>query len=151
MDKILSLIDKGRREGARLEIGGQRVGQRGFFVQPTLFSDVKDNMTIAIEEIFGPVQQVLRFRSLDEVIDRCNDSRYGLAAGIVTRDLDTANVFAAGVQAGTVWVNTFLAFSPQTPFGGFKMSGQGRELGEDGLHEYSEIKQVTIAVPEKSS
>ena len=97
------------------------------------------------------MQQILKFKTLDEVIDRSNRTNYGLAAGIVTRDLDTANLYVQGVDAGTVWVNTFLAFSPQTPFGGFKMSGQGREGGEDGLHEYSEVKQVTIAIPSKSS
>jgi aldehyde dehydrogenase (NAD+) len=149
--KILSLIEKGKKEGATLEFGGERYGDKGFFIKPTVFSNVTDDMTIAIEEIFGPVQQILRFKTLDEVIDRSNNSSYGLAAGIVTRDLDTANLYAQGVEAGTVWINTFLSFSPQTPFGGYKMSGQGRELGEDGLHEYSEVKTVMTAIPSKSS
>ena len=151
MSKVLSLIQAGKSEGAKLETGGGRVGSKGFFVQPTVFSNVSDDMTIAKEEIFGPVQQILKFKTLDEVIERSNNTNYGLAAGIITRNINDALVYSNSVQAGTVWVNTFLAFSPQTPFGGYKMSGQGREGGEDGLHEYCEVKQVTIAIPNKSS
>jgi len=101
-------------------------------------------MTIAKEEIFGPVQSIFKFKTIDEVIDRCNNTRYGLAAGVFTQDIDKALQFAQQVQAGSIWVNTFLAMGPQTPFGGFKMSGFGRENGEDGLHEYLEVKSVLI-------
>lgn len=151
MSKILSLIDCGKSEGANLETGGARHGTAGFFVEPTVFSNVNDEMTIAKEEIFGPVQQILRFKTLDEVIERCNKGPFGLAAGIVTKNINDAIVFSNSVQAGTVWVNSFLPISPQIPFGGFKMSGYGREGGEDGLHGYCEVKQVTIAIPEKNS
>lgn len=99
-------------------------------------------MTIAKEEIFGPVQSILKFKTIDEVIDRCNNTRYGLAAGVFTQDLDKALQFSQQSQAGTIWVNTFLAFASQAPFGGYKMSGFGRENGEDGLHEYLEVKSV---------
>jgi acyl-CoA reductase-like NAD-dependent aldehyde dehydrogenase len=149
--KILNLIEIGKKEGAKLETGGNKASESGFFVQPTVFSGVTDEMTIAQEEIFGPVQQIMKFKTLDEAIERSNNSKYGLAAGIVTKDINKALVFSNNVEAGTIWVNTFLAFSAQTPFGGFKMSGQGRELGEDGLYEYCEIKQVTMAVPTKNS
>lgn len=140
--KILSLIEVGKKEGAKLEIGGGKYGMKGYFIKPTVFSNVNDDMTIAQEEIFGPVQQIMKFKTLDEVTERCNNTKYGLASGVVTKNLDNAIVFSQKAQAGTVWVNCFLAFSPQTPFGGFKMSGQGRELGEDGIHEYCEIKTV---------
>jgi acyl-CoA reductase-like NAD-dependent aldehyde dehydrogenase len=150
-DKIMSLIDTGRKEGAKLQTGGQRAGSKGFFIQPTVFSDVTDNMTIAKEEIFGPVQSIFKFKTIDEVIDRCNNTRYGLAAGVFTQDLDKALQFSQQIQAGVVWVNTFLAMGPQTPFGGFKMSGFGRENGEDGLHEYLEVKSVVIKMDQKNS
>lgn len=101
-------------------------------------------MKIAKEEIFGPVQSILRFSTFDEVVERSNNTEYGLAAGVFTRDLDRAVQFAQQVQAGSVWVNTFLALTSQLPFGGFKQSGFGRENGEDGLHEYLEIKTVSL-------
>lgn len=108
-------------------------------------------MTIAKEEIFGPVQSILKFSTFDEVIDRCNKTPYGLASGVFTKDLDRAIQFSQQIQAGSVWVNTFLALTTQLPFGGFKQSGFGRENGEDGLHEYLEIKTVAMAVSEKHS
>jgi len=149
--KILGLIDRGRKEGAKLLTGGNRVGTKGYFIQPTVFSDVTDDMTIAKEEIFGPVQSIFKFKTFDEVVDRCNNTRYGLAAGVFTRDIDKALAFTQQVQAGSIWVNTFLALGPQTPFGGFKESGFGRENGEDGLHEYIEIKSVSIKLDQKNS
>ena len=106
------------------------------------FAGVTDNMTIAKEEIFGPVQSIFKFKTFDEVVERSNNTNYGLAAGVFTQDIDKALAFSQQVEAGTVWVNTFLALSPQVPFGGFKESGFGRENGEDGLHEYLEIKTV---------
>lgn len=151
LTKILNLIESGVKQGARLVCGGKRHGSKGYFVEPTVFADVKDNMRIAREEIFGPVQQILKFKTLDEVIDRANDSIYGLGSGVVTQNINTAMTFAQAVKAGSVWVNCYDATTPQTPFGGFKMSGQGRELGEDGLHEYLEIKTVTVKIPQKNS
>ena len=101
-------------------------------------------MTIAREEIFGPVQSIFKFKTLDEVIDRCNDTTYGLAAGVFTKDINKAITFAHSVDAGSLWVNTYLAIRPQTPFGGYKQSGFGREFGEEGLHEYLEVKTVCV-------
>ncbi|KAM3937270.1 aldehyde dehydrogenase X, mitochondrial [Leptodactylus fuscus] len=132
-DKILDYIKIGKKEGAKLMCGGERHGDKGFFIKPTVFADVQDNMRIAKEEIFGPVQTVLKFRKLEEVIARANHSKYGLAAGIFTKDLDKAMHLTQALQAGTVWVNTYNAMSCQTPFGGYKESGNGKELGEDGL------------------
>lgn len=150
-NRILSLIEAGKKEGAKVECGGTRRGQVGYFIEPTVFSDVTDDMTIAREEIFGPVQQLLKFKTLDEAIQRCNDTNYGLAAGIITQNLDVAMTYIQGVRAGSVWVNCFDYAVPQTPFGGYKMSGQGRELGEDGITEYVEVKTVTITIPVKNS
>ncbi len=143
-DKVMSYIDSGRREGAKLLCGGQRVGNRGYFVQPTVFADVKDEMKIAQEEIFGPVQSILPFRNLDEVVDRANQSMYGLAAAVWTRDITKAHAVANSVRAGTVWVNCYDVFDAAAPFGGFKQSGIGRELGEYGLQQYTEVKTVTV-------
>ncbi|KAL3246426.1 hypothetical protein MRX96_057685 [Rhipicephalus microplus] len=149
--KILGLIESGKKEGAKIEIGGKRIGNEGYFVEPTVFTNVTDDMRIAKEEIFGPVQQILKFKTMDEVLRRANDTTYGLAAGVVTKDLNTAITFADGVQAGTVWVNTYLAANVQAPFGGFKMSGLHRECNEDGILNYIETKTVTIKIPHKHS
>lgn len=149
--KILDLIDAGKKEGARLVTGGNRLGQRGFFVQPTVFADVQDSMRIAREEIFGPVQCVFKFDTLEEAIERANDTPYGLAAGVITNDINKALLIAQSVEAGTVWVNTFLVGGGGTPFGGFKMSGQGREGGEAAIEDYTEVKTVTVSIPEKMS
>ncbi|XP_069332492.1 aldehyde dehydrogenase 1A1-like isoform X2 [Eulemur rufifrons] len=150
-DKILDLIESGKKEGAKLECGGGPWGNKGYFVQPTVFSNVRDDMRIAKEEIFGPVQQIMKFKSLDDVIKRANNTHYGLAAGIFTKDLDKAMTVSSALQAGTVWVNCYLAGSSQSPFGGFKMSGNGREMGEYGLHEYTEVKTVTVKISQKNS
>ncbi|XP_074850171.1 aldehyde dehydrogenase 1A1 [Carettochelys insculpta] len=149
--KILDLIESGKREGAKLECGGGPWGDKGYFVQPTVFSNVTDEMRIAKEEIFGPVQQIMKFKTVDEVIERANNTHYGLAAAVFTKDLDKALTFASALQAGTVWVNCYGSVSVQSPFGGFKMSGNGRELGEYGIYEYTEVKTVTINIPQKNS
>nr|XP_009509722.1 PREDICTED: retinal dehydrogenase 1 isoform X2 [Phalacrocorax carbo] len=149
--KILELIESGKKEGAKLECGGGPWGDKGYFIQPTVFSNVTDDMRIAKEEIFGPVQQIMKFKTTDEVIKRANNTAYGLAAAVFTKDIDKALTFAAALQAGTVWVNCYSAMSAQCPFGGFKMSGNGREMGEYGLHEYTEVKTVTIKIPQKNS
>lgn len=151
-NKILAMIQTGVKQGAKLELGGSPASTKGYFIQPTVFSNVTDNMTIAREEIFGPVQQILKFSTLDEVIQRANDTPYGLAAGIVTKNIETALVFAQSVQAGSVWVNCFMpGVGPGVPFGGFKMSGIGREYGEDGLKPFCEIKTISIRIPAKNS
>nr|CAD7590250.1 unnamed protein product [Timema genevievae] len=151
LGKILSLIDTGKKQGARLVAGGARHGDKGYFIQPTVFADVKDSMTIAREEIFGPVQQILRFKSLDEIIERANDTPYGLAAAVFTKDIDKAFYLVQGVRAGTVWVNTYNILGAQAPFGGYKMSGIGRENGSYGLENYTEVKSVIVKIPQKNS
>jgi acyl-CoA reductase-like NAD-dependent aldehyde dehydrogenase len=149
--RILELIESGKKEGAKLECGGGPVGGKGYFIQPTVFSNVKDNMRIAKEEIFGPVQQIMKFKTMEEVIERSNDTTYGLSAGVFSNDINKCLTYVQAVQAGTVWVNTYLAACPQGPFGGFKQSGIGRENGEEGLHPYCEIKTVTVKIPTKNS
>ncbi len=143
-NKILSFVESGKQEGAKLMCGGERVGDRGYFVAPTVFADVQDDMKIAQEEIFGPVMSILKFKDMDELVERANSTIYGLAAAVWTRDIGKAHHVANNVRAGTVWVNCFDVFDAAAPFGGFKQSGIGRELGEYGLQQYSEIKTVTI-------
>jgi aldehyde dehydrogenase (NAD+) len=142
--KVLGYVESGKKEGAKLVAGGDRVGDRGYFVAPTVFADVKDDMKIAQEEIFGPVMSILKFKDMDELVDRANKTIYGLAAAVWTRDIGKAHHVANNVRAGTVWVNCFDVFDAAAPFGGFKQSGLGRELGEYGLQQYSEIKTVTV-------
>ncbi len=144
LDKILSYVDIGRKQGAKLVTGGGRKGDRGYFVEPTIFDQVKDEMQIAQDEIFGPVVTVLPFKGVDEVIERANRTYYGLAAAVWTKDIDKAHRYARDVKAGTVWVNCYHVVDTSTPFGGFKMSGQGRENGESALEHYTELKTVTI-------
>ena len=147
-EKVMNYIESGKSEGANLRTGGHRVGNRGFFIEPTVFSDVKDNMKIAREEIFGPVMSILKFKDIEEVIERSNRTEYGLAAAVWTRDIGKAHAIAHGVRAGTVWVNCYDVFDAAAPFGGFKQSGIGRELGEYGLQQYTEIKTITIKLPD---
>lgn len=142
--KILGYIKSGKEEGARLVEGGTRVGDKGYFLRPTIFGDVKDDMKIAREEIFGPVMSVIKFKDINEVIKRANATSYGLAAGVYCNDINTVMTLVNALQAGSVWVNCYEYITAQTPFGGFKKSGFGRELGEYGLHEYCEVKTVTI-------
>ncbi|XP_072761086.1 aldehyde dehydrogenase, mitochondrial [Anoplolepis gracilipes] len=151
LNTIMDMIKSGKEQGATLMTGGERIGNKGYFIAPTVFADVKDNMTIATEEIFGPVQQILKFDDLDEVIERANNTNYGLAAAVFTKDLDKANYITQGLRAGTVWVNTYNNIITQVPFGGYKMSGHGRELGEYGLQAYTEVKSVIVQLNEKNS
>jgi aldehyde dehydrogenase (NAD+) len=144
MQKILGYIDKGQKEGATLMAGGQRHGKKGYYIEPTIFDNVKDNMSIARDEIFGPVVSVLPFDNMDEMVVRANDTFYGLAAGIWTRDIEKAHKYARAIKAGTVWINCYHIVDASTPFGGFKMSGQGRENGEPALEHYTELKTVTV-------
>ena len=145
-DKILKYIDIGKKEGAKCVTGGGRIGDRGFYIEPTLFADVQDDMAIAKDEIFGPVMCVLKFKTFDEIVERANNTFYGLAAAVWTRDIGKAHRIANSVRAGTVWVNCYDVFDAAAPFGGFKMSGLGRELGEAGLQAYTELKTVTVSL-----
>ena len=146
-EKVMSYIDAGKKDGASLLAGGNRVGNRGFFIEPTVFADVKDNMKIAQEEIFGPVMSILKFNDIEEVVERSNRSEYGLAAAVWTRDIGKAYAIANNVRAGTVWINCYDVFDAAAPFGGFKQSGIGRELGEYGLQQYTEVKTITVKLP----
>jgi aldehyde dehydrogenase (NAD+) len=150
LNKFKHYIEKGKSEGAKVEIGGNVINRTGHFVEPTIFSNVDDNMTIAREEIFGPVVSVLKFKTIDEVIKRANSSSYGLAAGIITQDINKALKISNALRSGTVWINCYNAFGVNTPFGGFKDSGIGRELGEYGLKNYTEVKTVVIKRPDDS-
>ncbi|TXT20052.1 MAG: aldehyde dehydrogenase (NAD+) [Planctomycetota bacterium] len=145
-NKIMSYIDKGKSEGANCLTGGNRVGTKGFFIEPTVFDNVRDDMSIAKDEIFGPVMSILPFSGVDEIIDRANNTYYGLAAAVWTKDVQKAHKFAASVRAGTVWVNCYDVFDAAAPFGGFKMSGIGRELGAAALANYTESKTVTMSL-----
>lgn len=145
MNSILGYIETGRKEGARVVSGGERnVIGNGYYVKPTIFDQVTPGMTIAREEIFGPVVAILPFTSDDEAVALANDSVYGLAAGVWTNNLKRAHRMAARLQAGTVWVNTYNFYDPAAPFGGYKMSGFGRELGQASLNEFMQLKTVWI-------
>ncbi len=144
--KILSYIEKGKAEGATCVTGGERHGTEGYFIKPTIFSEVKDHMAIATDEIFGPVMQVLRFKEVDEVVQRANTTDYGLAAAVWSRDIGKAHAIADRIRAGTVWINCYDVFDAAAPFGGFKSSGVGRELGEKALDNYTEHKTVTVSL-----
>jgi len=146
MDKVLSFIESGKKEGAKLKTGGKRFGDRGYFIEPTVFADVTDDMTIAREEIFGPVMSIIKFKDIKEVVRRANTTPYGLAAAVFTKDISKAHRIANGVRAGSVWVNCYDVFDAATPFGGFKQSGIGRELGEYGLNNYLEVKSVVVNI-----
>ncbi|MUG91539.1 aldehyde dehydrogenase family protein [Scytonema sp. UIC 10036] len=143
-NKVMHYIESGMRDGAQMLCGGNQVGDKGYFIAPTIFADVQDSMEIARDEIFGPVMSIIKFKDIDEVIQRANNTMYGLAAAVWTKDITKAHAIANNVRAGTVWVNCYDVFDAAAPFGGFKQSGIGRELGEYGLQQYTEVKTVTI-------
>ncbi|MCC6494578.1 MAG: aldehyde dehydrogenase family protein [Pirellulales bacterium] len=145
-DKILKYIGYGKQEGAKLVTGGNRHGDEGYYIEPTLFTGVTDEMKIATDEIFGPVLSVLKFKNVDEIAKRANRTNFGLAAAVWSRDIAKAHKLAAKVRAGTVWINCYDVFDAAAPFGGFKESGIGRELGEAGLQAYTESKTVTVSL-----
>jgi aldehyde dehydrogenase (NAD+)/phenylacetaldehyde dehydrogenase len=149
METVLGYIDKGKREGATLVAGGGRadIGTgKGYFLQPTVFTGVEPSMTIAREEIFGPVLATLRFSDVDDAVKKGNDSLYGLAAAVWTRDVSKAHRVARAIKAGTVWINTYNLYDPALPFGGFKESGFGRDQGRDALDKYTQTKSVWLAL-----
>jgi len=143
-DRVMGFIDSGKKEGAKLLCGGNRVGTKGYFIEPTVFAGVTDQMRIARDEIFGPVMNILKFKDVAEVVRRGNQTQFGLAAAVWTRDIGKAHRLANGLKAGTVWVNCYDVFDAAAPFGGYKMSGQGRELGEYALEAYTEVKTVYV-------
>ena len=139
-------IDKGVEEGARLVTGGARLNRDGFYLQPTVFADVTDDMTIAKEEIFGPVMSVLDFTEEAEAITRANNTLYGLAGGVFTADLTRAHRVVGALQAGSCWINTYNLAPVEAPFGGVKMSGVGRENSKAAIEHYSQMKSVYVAM-----
>jgi len=143
-DRIMSYIDAGKQAGATVEIGGNRKGDKGFFIEPTIFSNVTEDMKIVQEEIFGPVCSISKFSTKEEAIKLGNSTTYGLAAALHTKNLNTALEVSNALKAGTVWVNTYNTLHHQLPFGGFKESGIGRELGEAALDNYVQTKTVSI-------
>ncbi|KAF3778452.1 Aldehyde dehydrogenase family 2 member C4 [Nymphaea thermarum] len=145
-EKVLSYIEHGKREGATLLTGGKACGDVGYYIEPTIFADVKDDMIIAKEEIFGPVMSLMKFKTIDEAIEKANKTQYGLASGIVTKDINVANTVARSVRAGSVWINCYLAFDPDCPYGGYKMSGFGRNLGIHALDNFLQVKSVVTPV-----
>jgi len=147
--KVMGYIDSGKKEGAKCVLGGARQGTQGYYVQPTVFTEVKDEMEIAREEIFGPVMQLMKFKTLDEAITRANKTHYGLAAGICTRDVGTALSAAADLEAGTVWIICYDDFDMAAPFGGCKKSGWGRDKSEYALENYTEVKCVMMPMDSK--
>jgi phenylacetaldehyde dehydrogenase len=143
MERVSGYIDCGVREGARIVTGGRRVGQRGYFIEPTVFSGARHSMKIVREEIFGPVVAAMPFNMPDDVLPLANDTTYGLAAAVWTRDISKAHRLARRLKAGTVWINCFNIFDAALPFGGYRQSGWGREMGQAAVELYTEVKAVT--------
>jgi aldehyde dehydrogenase (NAD+) len=148
LSRITSYLEIGKKQGARALSGGERIteGQlgKGYYIAPTVFADVTDNMRIAREEIFGPVISAMPFDTMEEVIGRANDSNYGLGSGVWSRNISTIHRVAHGLRTGTVWANCYQLMDPAIPFGGYKMSGYGRESGQEHLHEYVQTKSVIV-------
>ncbi|XP_022987697.1 aldehyde dehydrogenase family 2 member C4-like [Cucurbita maxima] len=142
LDKILKYIEHGKKEGATLVTGGKRIGEVGYYVEPTIFTDVKEDSLIAQDEIFGPVLSVIKFNTIEEGIRSANNTKYGLAAGIVTNNIDIANTVSRSIRAGTIWLNCYFAFDASCPFGGYKASGFGRDSGMQAIHKYLQTKAV---------
>ncbi|GLT61497.1 hypothetical protein SLA2020_341990 [Shorea laevis] len=145
-EKILYYIEQGKRAGATLLTGGKALGNKGFYIEPTIFVDVKEGMPIVQDEIFGPVMALMTFKTIDEAITRANNTRYGLAAGIVTKDLNVANTVSRSIRAGIIWINCYFAFDADCPYGGCKMSGFGRDLGLEALYKYFQVKSIVTPI-----
>ena len=149
MKQILGYIETGKSEGAKLVTGGSRAsvdGSKGFFVEPTIFDAVNNDMKIAQEEIFGPVLATLTFDDLDQVAEQANKNIYGLAAAIWTNDVKKAHTLSRKLRAGIVWINTYGLMDAAVPFGGYKQSGFGRELGMHAIEHYTELKSIWMSL-----
>ncbi|KAG7660390.1 ALD5 [[Candida] subhashii] len=146
LSKILKYIELGKEQGATVVTGGERCAGKGYFVKPTIFANVHRDMDIVKDEIFGPVVSLIKFETVDEAVHLANDTEYGLAAGIHSDNIHTVYDVSARIKAGTVWVNTYNDFNGMVPFGGYGASGIGREMGEEVLHEYTQVKAVRAAI-----
>jgi len=145
--KIMDYIESGRNQGAELKLGGGIIeSELGRFIQPTVFSEVRPDMDIAKEEVFGPVLSIIRFSNLEEAVQIANSTVYGLSASVWTKDMDTALIMSRRIEAGTVWINNFMSGYPEISFGGFRQSGQGRELGRFSMDEFTELKSILIHI-----
>ncbi|CAH2356010.1 potassium-activated aldehyde dehydrogenase, mitochondrial [[Candida] railenensis] len=150
LTKILKFIEIGKNQGATLITGGERVDDKGYFIKPTIFGDVTKDMDIVKEEIFGPVVTISKFKTVDEIVETANDSPYGLAAGVHTEDINKAIDVANRIKSGTIWVNTYNDFHQSVPFGGYGESGFGREMGQESLDNYTQVKAVRIGLTKKN-
>jgi phenylacetaldehyde dehydrogenase len=142
LDRVCGLLESGEVEGAETVTGGQRHGEKGFFVEPTVLAGTNPKMRVEAEEIFGPVVTIRPFKSDEDLVPAANESEYGLAAGVWTSDLSKAHRTARRLRAGTVWINCYNVFDATLPFGGYKASGWGREMGAEALELYTEVKSV---------
>jgi len=140
----MSYIESGKKQGAHVHLGGERIGNEGYFIAPTIFTETKPEMRIVQEEIFGPVGVVIKFEDEEDVVHQANDTLYGLSAAVFTKDISRALQTAQRIRAGTVWVNCINTLDANVPFGGFKQSGIGRELGEYALLNYTNVKAVHV-------
>ncbi|KAJ1687932.1 hypothetical protein LUZ63_019322 [Rhynchospora breviuscula] len=145
-ERVLKYIEYGKRDGATLLTGGKPCGEKGYYIEPTIFADVKEDMKIAQDEIFGPVKSLIKFKTIEEAIERANCTKYGLAAGILTNDINIANRVSISVRAGTVWINCYFVFDADAPFGGYKMSGFGRDQGMNAIEKYLQVKSVITPI-----
>jgi acyl-CoA reductase-like NAD-dependent aldehyde dehydrogenase len=146
MERVLGYIRTGTEEGAKAVLPGGRAGERGYFVKPAIFDGVSPSMRIAQEEIFGPVLSTITFSDPSDLIEKANGTIYGLAAAVWTRDIAKAHRIASELQAGTVWINAYNMLSPESPFGGYKQSGYGRELGRHAIDLYTQVKSVWVSL-----
>ncbi len=142
--KVTGYLESGRADGAEVVTGGARLGEQGYFFEPTVITKTKPDMKIVREEIFGPVVVAEPFQSLDEIAAKANDSSYGLGAGVWTRDISKAHAMAKRLRAGTIWINTYNVYDAALPFGGYKQSGWGREMGHEVLEAYTEVKAICV-------
>ncbi|XP_072998504.1 aldehyde dehydrogenase family 2 member C4-like [Typha latifolia] len=145
-EKVLEYIEHGNREGATLLTGGKPCSEQGYYIEPTIFVDVKEDMLIAQDEIFGPVMSLMKFKTIEEAIEKANNTKYGLAAGIVSKDLNIANRMSRSIRAGTIWINCYLVLDTDCPFGGYKMSGFGKDNSMHALEKYFQTKTVVTPI-----
>jgi len=146
LNRVCGYLDSGFSEGAKAVAGGRKVGDKGYFVQPTVLVNTNEKMKVVQEEIFGPVVTATPYKSLDELLPKANDTVYGLAAGIWTSNISKAHTLASEMRAGTVWINCYNIFDAALPFGGYKQSGWGREMGHEALELYTETKAICARI-----